>query len=41
VLPTRVVIGPRGLIRLLDYGYDSADAGFPTLRRAISASRSK
>jgi thiol-disulfide isomerase/thioredoxin len=38
VLPMRVVIGPRGRVRLSEYGYLASDAGFPKLRRAITES---
>ncbi|MGH8274713.1 MAG: redoxin domain-containing protein [Gammaproteobacteria bacterium] len=37
VLPVRVVIGPRGLVRLIDYGYIQGDKAFPALRKAIRA----
>lgn len=41
VLPVRVVIGPRGLMRLTDYGYMKSDAGFSALRKAIRAAAEK
>ncbi|MGH8160916.1 MAG: TlpA family protein disulfide reductase [Gammaproteobacteria bacterium] len=35
VIPVRVVIGPRGLVRLIDRGYLKGEAGFPALRKVI------